>query len=150
MSDHWIGIIPRNPFFVPSDESIARTKKFMAEVAPEAEGIRSEITDAVRFRDCGVNLTTIRCPFCDAELSSEWWSERMGEDWDADFELRQVELPCGHEAGSLNDLRYDFDQGFSRFILDAMNPNIGVLTPSEISHFEEWLGCPVKVIYQHI
>jgi len=31
-----------------------------------------------------------------------------------------------------------------------MNPNIGILSPVEVSRFEEILGCPVKVIYQHI
>jgi hypothetical protein len=150
MSDHWIGIIPRDPFFVPKDDGIARAKAFMAEVAPEAEDITSETSDVVRFRDCGANLESIRCPICGTDLSSDWWQEQMGEDWDAAYELHAVRLPCGHEARSLNDLRYYFDQGFSRFILDAMNPNIGVLSPSQISYFEELLGGPMKIIYQHI
>jgi len=150
MSDHWIGIIPLDPFFVPSDDAIAQAENFMADLMPEAEEIKGEITDSVRFRDCGANLEAIRCPFCATELSSEWWSEQMSDDWDDGFDLRPVNLPCGHLVGSLNDLRYDFDQGFSRFILDAMNPNIGVLSPADVQRFEAILGCPVKVIYQHI
>lgn len=72
------------------------------------------------------------------------------DNWDNGFDLDPLDLPCGHSAASLNALKYDFDQGFSRFILDAMNPNIGTLSADQIAQFEEILGCPIRIIYQHI
>ena len=50
----------------------------------------------------------------------------------------------------MNDLRYDFDQGFSRWGVDVMNPNIETLDDATVARFESILGCKVKVVYQHI
>ena len=124
----------------------------MAQLAPEADNISSEITDTIQFRDCGCNLQSIRCAACDAEIAQEWWSEQMGHAFQKDigFVLKPVCLPCGHVADSLNELRYDFDQGFSRFIIFGMNLNIGLLNPIQVSRFEEILDCPVKIIYRHL
>src|ERR1051325_2616020 len=152
MSDNWICIIPRDPNFVPSAEAISEAERYLAEIAPDAEEVSSELADTVKFRDCGSILMRICCRTCTAELSTEWWQEQMGDEdyWQDGFTLHPIPLPCGHVARSLNDLHYDFDQGFSRFILEAMNPNAGALLPSEILHFEAILGCPIKVIYQRL
>ena len=71
MSDNWIGVIPRNPTFVPTQSAIAQAEAYMAEIAPEAEEISSEVSAGVKFRNCGVNLEGIRCPVCNIELSIE-------------------------------------------------------------------------------
>jgi hypothetical protein len=152
MSDHWICIIPKDPHYVPSESAIVAAERFLSEIAPDAEKVSSEIADTIQFRDCGANLESIRCQTCASELPMEWWASQLGdEDFRQDgFKLRPVDLPCGHVAPSLNDLTYLFDQGFSRFMLDAMNPSVGALTPAQIRQCEVVLGCPIKVIYQHI
>jgi hypothetical protein len=152
MSDHWIGIIPRDPHFIPSDEAIAAAEEYMANLAPDADEIEGVVSATVQFRDCGGNFIDIRCPICNAEISIEWWHEQMGDEdyWENGFNLNPVRTPCGHDAASLNELKYDWEQGFSRFILDTMNPNIGRLDDEQVSRLEGILGCPVKVIYQHI
>jgi len=152
MSDHWIGIIPREADFVPSAEAVAVAEAYFAEIAPEAEDVVSEVAGAVRFRDCGGNFESIRCPVCDADVSIDWWSDQLDDEdsWVGDFGNKPLRLPCGHTAKSLNDLRYRFEQGFSRIILNAMNPYIGELKPEQVRRFEEILGCPVKVINRHI
>ena len=152
MSDHWIGVIPRQPTFVPTEAAIGRAEAFMADIAPEAEEITAEVSAEVRFRDCGANLESVSCRVCNVGLSLDWWAEQMGDEgsWDDDFELEPVQLPCGHTVESLNDLRYHFEQRFSRFLLDAMNPNIRQLEERQVKRFEEILGCQVKIIYQHI
>lgn len=124
----------------------------MSEIAYEADEITAETSEWIRFRDCGVNLETIRCPICKVQLSIDWWKTQMPDEecWDDAFELKPITLPCGDVADSLNDLDYDFDQGFSRFILDVMNPRIGQLDDSDISRLEEILGCRIKIIYQHV
>jgi hypothetical protein len=152
MSDHWICFIPRAPLFVPREEAIRRASALLAEIAPTSDEIASEVSDSALFRDCGGNFESIHCPECDAQISEEWWSEQMdsNENWIGGPEVEAIRLSCGHNINSLNDLRYHFDQGFSRFILKAMNPKIGTLTPAQVSRVEEFLGCPVRVIYQHI
>jgi hypothetical protein len=45
---------------------------------------------------------------------------------------------------------YEWPQGFGRFALDAMNPNIGILQDRYKLEFEEILGTKLRVIYQHI
>ncbi len=69
---------------------------------------------------------------------------------DDKFNLKEVELPCCGHRCTLNDLRYDFDQGFSRWGVDVMNPNIETLDDATVARFESILGCKVKVVYQHI
>lgn len=151
MSDHWITIIPRDPCFVPPADAIARARDFIAEITPAADDISSEISTGVQFRDCGANLERIQCPVCKADISRDWWSEQMEEDSEGDgFDLQPFALPCGHTAGSLNGLDYYFDQGFSRFALNARNPNIDKFDPSHIARLEQLLGCPVKIIYRHV
>jgi hypothetical protein len=153
MSDHWIGIIPEDPKFVPSANAIAKAEALMAEIAPDADEIRSEISEGIRFQDCGENFISVHCPVCGAEIDTEWWREQMDRDYhlDSGFDLKPLQLPCGHRAESLNALRYDWAQGFSRFVLDTMNPMIGrALQPEEVTRLETTLGCPVKVIYRHI
>ena len=51
---------------------------------------------------------------------------------------------------TLNDLQYDWPQGFGRFALQAMNPNIGKLNAAQMAEFERILGTKLRVIYQHI
>ena len=150
MSDNWIGIIPTDPRFVPSAEAIAKAEAFMAEIAPDADEIRSEISEGIQFRDCGGNFESVHCPVCDTEIAGDWWAEQTSNQWHEGFHLKPLQLPCGHQAESLNHLRYVWDQGFSRFILDTMNPKLRLLEPGQVSNFEAILGCPVKVIYRHV
>lgn len=136
--------------FIPAPGDIAEAEEFFKTLAPDADEILSEIDDTVQFRDCGGNLEFIRCPICATELSTEWWQNAMDAASDADFAPAPLDLLCGHAVASLNDLHYYFDQGFSRFELSAMNPNLGLLSPEHLARFEQILRCPLKVIYQHI
>jgi hypothetical protein len=75
----------------------------------------------------------------------------MSDDYDGKgFTLASLLLPCGHTAASLNELKYDMEQGFSKFALTAMNPNIGVLSPPQIAELEDCLACKLRIIYRHI
>ena len=150
MSAHWICIIPRDPTFVPSALAIERAESLLAELAPESAEISSEVSPTIELRDCGGNLETILCPACTKNLPIDWWADLMDVHRDNGFNLDPIILPCGHTANSLNDLRYHFDMGFSRFIVEAMDPNIGTLRESEIARFADILGGPVKIVYRHL
>ena len=158
MSDNWIAVIPYEPDYVPSTEQADAALSFLQLLAPCSDEVKYSTDDQIRFRDCGVNLELIACPFCGAHLDHEWWLERMAEDSEGDvedfhdrgFPLRPITVPCCARAASLNQLVYSFDQGFSRFILEAMNPNIDRLDEEDVRRLSDLLGTPLRVIYQHI
>ena len=151
MSDHWIALIPEDPRFLPDETSQQAAVDRFAELAPEAEEIDVLASDGIQFFDCGQNFERMLCPSCAAELDPDWWQEQMDRDFvDGGFQLGELQLPCCGAVTTLNGLRYDWPQGFARFAIDAMNPNIGKLSDSQIEEFQTILKTPLRVIYQHI
>ena len=149
MSDDWIRLVPDDPGYVPERDRQARAKARFAEIAPAAE-IDVEVSDAVVFFDCGTNFERVRCPSCGAVIPVEWWQARMDEDYDGGFRLASRALPCCGVRHTLNDLAYEWPQAFGRFVIEAMNPNIGALKDEHKREFEGILGTKLRVVYQHI
>lgn len=158
MSDHWIAVIPSDPNYVPTVEQAEAALSFLLELAPDSDGVKYSTSVEIRFRDCGANFESVACPFCGALLDEDWWAQCMaadsggveGDSSDRGFRLGSFLLPCCGGKAALNDLVYHFEQGFSRFILEAMNPNIGRLDEAHVQRLSDLLGAPVRVIYQHI
>jgi hypothetical protein len=152
MSDNWIVLIPEDPRFVPSAKLRTRARDRLVEIAPEAEGIEIKVSKTVEFFDCGGNFERIRCPSCRKKIPTDWWQERMNEDFrkGSGFKLAAYATPCCRKKRTLHELVYQWPQGFGRFALDAMNPNIGKLKAKFRRELEEILGTELRVIYQHI
>jgi len=151
MSDNWITLIPKDFRHVPDGTRQKRALDRFAEIAPDADRIEVKVSDQIMFFHCGGNFERIRCPSCNAEVSTEWWQDRMDDDYvDGGFTLARYVTPCCGARHSLDHLLYEWLQGFARFAIDAMNPNIGKLTDQQQTEFEEDLGTPLRVIYQHI
>lgn len=74
----------------------------------------------------------------------------MSEDYGDGFALRRYALPCCGAEQSLNELRYEWPQGFARFRLKAMNPDVGDLTGEQMREFEAMLGCRLQKILRHM
>jgi hypothetical protein len=74
----------------------------------------------------------------------------MDEDYGEGFMLASYATPCCGAKGTLHDLVYDWPQGFGRFALRAMNPNIGKLEDRYRQEFEKILGTKLRVIHQHV
>jgi hypothetical protein len=150
LSDNWITLIPEDPQFVPNAAEQRRARARLAEVAPEAEEIEIKVSEKVKFFDCGANFKRIACPSCGSEIPVAWWQDRMDEDYCDGFKLAAYATPCCSAKSTLHELVYEWPQGFGRFALDAMNPNIGKLEESCKRELEEILGTKLRVIYQHI
>lgn len=58
--------------------------------------------------------------------------------------------PCCDAATSLNELDYVSPAGFGRFVLEALNPNVESLTPSQDHQLAALLGRPLRKIWMHI
>jgi hypothetical protein len=66
------------------------------------------------------------------------------------FPLKATQLPCCGAAQSLDSLIYHWPQGFARFSLEAMNPNIRDLPPVAELNLEKVLKCGLRKIWQHL
>ncbi|MBI3968757.1 MAG: hypothetical protein HY329_24235 [Chloroflexi bacterium] len=51
---------------------------------------------------------------------------------------------------SLNDLTYERQVGFARFILEVVNPGVLRLADEAIAQLEATLGCDLRVIWAHL
>ncbi len=150
MSDNWIIVIPENPEHVPTEDAQERAVALFRRIAPQADEVEKEMSEEVRFIDCGANLSRIVCPHCGAELEVDWWNDLMDEEYEAGFPLRVVSLPCCSRSGSLRTLGYDWPQGFARFSVEAMNPGIRDLSEEQLAEFSRVLGCRVRKVLRHL
>lgn len=150
MSDNWITLIPVDPRFVPDAAKQAQALERFHTIAPEAEEIEVRVLENIQFFDCGGNFDRVRCPSCKAEIDIDWWQDRMNEDYSGSFALASYATPCCGANCTLHELDYEWPQGFGRFALDAMNPDIGRLDDRYKIELERILGTKLRVIYQHI
>ena len=150
MSDNWIVLIPEDPRFVPDAVKQSRARDRFAELTLDAYRIEAKVSDKVEFFDCGSNFEHILCPACQSEIPVAWWQGRMEEDYGDGFKLAEYSTPCCRNLCTLQELIYDWPQGFGRFALEAMNPNLGKLDERYKDEIEEILGTKLRVIYQHI
>jgi hypothetical protein len=149
MSDNFIRLVPDDPNFVPNAAQQLRAKAWFAEIAPGA-AVEATVCDTIQFFDCGANCERIRCPACKKEVAVDWWQDHMEEDFVQGFRLSMYVLPCCAAKCNLNQLVYEGSQAFGRFVLDAMNPDIGILTDERKKELEDLLGTKLRVIYRHI
>ncbi|MEX0702310.1 MAG: hypothetical protein WD069_09465 [Planctomycetales bacterium] len=150
MSDNWIALIPEDPRSIPDAAKRHRARDRFAEIAPDADEIEIKVSEKVKFFDCGANFDRVLCPSCGAEIPVDWWQDRMDEDSGDGFKLASYETPCCGKQCTLHELVYEWPQGFGRFALEAMNPNIGELEDKYKREFETILGTTLRVIYRHI
>jgi len=150
MSDNWITLIPEDPHHVPDRERQVRALERYAQIAPKADSLEIELSEKVRFFDCGGNFERIMCPTCHAEIPITWFQRAFDEDADDGFKLLRYETPCCQSMHTLHELDFRWPEGFGRFGLTGMNPGIGLLQEEHKRELEEILGTKLRVIYQHI
>lgn len=154
MSDSWIVLIPADPYYIPDEEQCRRVRDRFEEIAPHNDGIEIKIGENIQFFDCAANFERIICPTCHKEISIDWWQDRLDDDALGDgFKLAQYSTPCCNAKHNLNELIYDWHQGFARFALEVMNPDIANLeefSDRYKTEFEEILGTRICIICRRI
>ena len=152
MSDNWIILIPENAGFVPPEDKQKLALEKLRKLTPNADEVEIENSDKIRFEHGGSNFEKVLCPACQQEIEISWWQEKMDEDFgtDKDFKLMPIKLPCCSAVKTLHELNYDSPQGFARFALLSMNPNLGEMPKESVAAIESILDCPLRVIYRHI
>lgn len=149
MSDNWTILIPRDPDFVPSPEAQREARRWLERVLPTADEITVEVTDRPEFVWAGPNFESASCPACRSDVT-EWFWSALDETSESDFTRLDVSLPCCGVSSSLNDVECYLPQGFARFQLSAMNPNVGTLPADIVSEIARIVQSPMRVVYRHL
>jgi hypothetical protein len=149
MSDNFICIIPRDPWFIPDEHAQIQAQQRFQQFAPQAYDITISVTQTPIFVDAGVNFESVVCPRCHQELNS-WWKMVMDRTLPEQVANLAVVTPCCGASLSLNTLRYEWPCGFARFTLEAQNPNIIMLSVSQMRELERLLNCKLRQILIHI
>ena len=150
MSDNWIELVPDDPYVVPHASRQKQAKPYFAKLFPDADEIKAETFDTVRYFSCGPeNLVRVCCPSCDKEIPMTWWRDQMHKDFADGFQLAEYSMPCCREKFTLNDLEYEGNQAFGMFALSAWNPRID-LKDKDREELERILGVELRVVYEHL
>ena len=153
MSDSWIVVIPADPEYLPDESCNSQLYRTLSQLAPNAEDIRVEANGgALRFFDCGENFETVRCARCGKELETEAWSDWMGSDYGTGpgFVLSTRRMACCGVDTTLNDLDYDWPQGFAMYGISVKNHDRAPLSNMEVASLSRALGSPARIIYRYL
>ena len=124
MSDVFLRLIPPSPATVPPEAARRDALTAAERLLPGADEIRELVHEQVEFVDAGGNCEKIHCPSCRLEIEQPWWLERMDRAHEGRFQDLGVRPPCCGAETSLNELRYDWAQGFARYVLEIRNPGV--------------------------
>jgi hypothetical protein len=150
MSDNFLVLIPVQPEYVPTLESQSTATELLRSLTVPDTSISTRTTPDIQFVDAGSNFEGVSCPMCHHPIDLDWWSLAMDNAAALQFASLETITPCCRAKVSLNDLVYDWPQGFSRFEIRAMNPGISVLGSDSLHQLEVILGCPLRVIWCHL
>jgi predicted RNA-binding Zn-ribbon protein involved in translation (DUF1610 family) len=150
VSDHFIRIIPNHPQHVPTEADGDRLLRTARELFPRANEFEVQHPGGVTFIDAGGNFELVRCDQCREVLDRDWWIGQM----DLAYKTRFVDLTttCPHcgETTSLNELDYDWPQGFATWWIDVMNAGVGRPGPHHAEQLSQALGHQVRLVYKHL
>lgn len=153
MGDHWLILIPTDPEWVPDADQATQAEQAVDRLTPAREGeIDFRAPGHVEFVHCGENFETIGCPSCGAMLDIKWWHERMNAAYDgtSSFGALDVTTPCCGVTSTLNDLDYNFPQGFASWWVRVHYANRPWLDDTEREQVEAALGHAVREIRLHL
>lgn|GEM_PF-585559 len=158
MSEHWLVFVPVNPRFAPTAKQISAGTEFIQRLVQDKTHIKTNLSEGIRFIDCGENFESVTCPACGVQIKLDWWSDAMSKDYIAmdgrpterSFQLANFTLPnCGHQT-SLDRLIYKETQVFAKFSLEILNPDLEALSDSQMWELEGLLGCEVTFFHKHL
>lgn len=150
MSDNWLIFIPVDPQAHPTQASADKAVELLRSFAPDAgDEVSATFFDKVAFQDCGSNWSGVECHQCGEDIE-EWWADATSDAYKSGFEDLRATTPCCGHSTTLNDLNYVWPAGFSRFVLEAKNPNIKQTTAEQDAALSEALRLDLKKIWRRI
>ena len=107
--------------------------------------------DTIRFYDCGENFENILCPFCGYEIETGWWQEEMCKASETGFNMLKINTPCCNKESSLNEIEYNFPQGFALYAIKIEDFDMDKFPINEtlLSGLENITGMKWKIVFSH-
>lgn len=149
MSDSWLMFIPTDPEALPLKVAADKAVELLKLFVPQADEVLAKFFEKVEFHSGMANWSGVRCPNCEKDIA-DWWSDAMGRASQCDFKDLSVITPCCEYRTTLNDLNYSWPAGFSRFALEAMNPNVKDTTEEQERALSQTLGFALRKIWTHL
>lgn len=151
MSDSFMRIVPVDPRFVPSKPAQKAAEDLLRAAAPDADLVSSVTSAGVEFHGGICDPIRILCPACEEPVDTEVWASWMDGDYSPQtgFRLGPVATPCCGHRTPLNELKYEFPHGFSRYVLSARNPGLP-LAMTELTQISGALGGEVRVVWERL
>lgn len=148
MSAIVVTVIPPDPQRVPGDSERALAMALLRQRVPSAESLRETLTAETRFVDAGENFHAVFCPACGRHVELDDWQEAMTKAQSGSFERLDASFPCCGATVSLNDLRYDWPQGFARWGVELRNPGMSREDFDAVAaELERLLGFKPRVVW---
>jgi hypothetical protein len=150
MSDDLLFVIPTDPWFRPTSKAAKAVAATLRGLAPGSQEINTVGPGRLRFIDAAENFESIRCPKCQLRIEIDWWTAKMSKALDDEETNLMIRTPCCKKSVSLNDLEYEWPQGFACWWVEAMNYDRGLLDDRETALLAKALGHDVRIVYAHI
>ncbi len=148
MSDNIMYLLAADPLAMPSVERREWTELLVRNLCPGAHEIVVHADDLPELYLAMTNLEATYCPHCAANLD-EWWPQAVDTWWKGGRRDLGAVVPCCREPTSLNELDYDWPQGFARFAIEILNPSHD-LEPGELDTISRAAGMLLRVVWAHI
>ena len=148
MSDVFYRLIPLEVGVIPEKVNESLILDILKNYDIDSECVRINSTPNIEFIDCGGNLESIKCNHCGTDLS-EVWGDLMDQAFTTKFKDRSIRLNCCGTESTLDALSYHFDVGFSRFVIEVMNPSKSI-DNRIVDEVGEVIGLDLKCIIAHL
>lgn len=147
MSLTFAQLIPTDPLHMPTPKQRKAIAALLeATLAPLDISYALKATKTPRLIDAGKNFDGVYCPHCNQELELAWWQQALDSARQTQFLDLATQTPCCGYRCSLNDLTYDWPQGFARF--NIILNDIPVMLVSELTtQIAALVTCPLACIW---
>ncbi|WP_297430128.1 hypothetical protein [Clostridium sp.] len=116
-------IIPENYSFFPIDIRPIDGAVKMLKRYVQADNISWKSFENPAFIDCGSNFESVTCHFCGNNINIDVWQEMIEMCYERScFNNLDIFRPCCNRDSTLNDLKYQMDCGFAKFVIEVLNP----------------------------
>lgn len=150
MSDNYEHFIPVDPKFVPDYAARERMRVLLKGFFPKSDDVDLVVHDSVEIVLAMENFERVLCPRCDTEIDMDWWVSAVDAAYETRFENLSIVTPCCGSEVSLNDLTYDWPQGFATFCASVRNCDREPVSDEEVRQLEAAAGCPLRVVFARI
>lgn len=134
--------------FIPSREQALKINQILQNYFEMHEKFTLNFTLNTEFYDSGMNFGEILCPFCNKVIHIEWWQEQMNKCYIPEYGFQHLEIitPCCQKYTTLNDLKYYYEAGFSRFAI--IIHDMANIEQDIIDRISMELQSPLKIIIE--